>query len=316
MNERKALRVAVLMGGRSAEKEISLASGICVAAALEEAGHAVRAVNPAEVDLREIEWRQFDVCFIALHGGEGEDGRTQKLLDALGVPYTGSGPQASRLAMSKTAAKQRFREWEVSTPTAVTLHLSESIREMFARVATLGYPLVVKPDDQGSSLGVNLVHDEDSFQCAVAEGQFYGRFLLAEKYIAGREFTVAMFDDEVFPVLEILSAGPMFTYEGKYRPTGTEYRFETGLRPAQVRQIERMAVRAAKSLGTSGLVRVDLRLDETGKPWVLEVNTIPGMTEQSLVPRAAAHAGIDMPTLCDRMLRSCLAAVAQKTLAR
>lgn len=316
MIEHEALRVAVLMGGNSAEKEISLASGICVAAALEEAGHAVRAINPAEVDLRHVEWRQFDICFIALHGGEGEDGRTQKLLDSLGVVYTGSGPQASRLAMCKTSAKQRFREWEVPTPNSVTLHLSESIREMFRRCAPLGYPLVVKPDDQGSSLGVNLVRDDDDFQRAVAEGQFYGRFLLAEKYISGREFTVGMLGDEVLPVLEIMSSGPLFTYDGKYRHAGTEFRFETGLTVKERKLVERTAVRAVTSLGATGLVRVDLRMDDAGQPWVLEVNTIPGMTEQSMVPRAAAQAGIDMPALCDRVLRMSLAAAAQKALAR
>jgi D-alanine-D-alanine ligase len=315
MTEHELLRVAVLMGGNSAEKEISLASGICVAAALEEAGHAVRAINPAEVDLREVEWRQFDVCFISLHGGEGEDGRTQKLLDALGVGYTGSGPHASHLALCKTSAKQRFREWNVPTPDSVTLHSTESIGEMFQRCAPLGYPLIVKPDEQGSSLGVNLVRDHDGFQRAVAEGQFYGRFLLAERYIPGREFTVALIDDEVLPVLEILSPSPLFTYQGKYRNAGTEFQFETGLTPAERRLLEQTALQAAKSLGTAGLVRVDLRMDAAGQLWVLEVNTIPGMTEQSLVPRAAAQAGLGMPALCDRLLRMSLAVAAQKSLA-
>jgi D-alanine-D-alanine ligase len=218
--------------------------------------------------------------------------------------------------MCKTAAKQRFREWDVPTPASVTLHLSESIREMFHRCAPLGYPLVVKPDDQGSSLGVNLVNDDDGFQRAVAEGQFYGRFLLAEEYIAGREFTVAMIEDEVLPTLEILANGPLFTYDGKYRRAGTEFRFDTGLNKAELKLMEQTAVRAVKSLGATGLVRVDLRMDAVGKPWVLEVNTIPGMTEQSMVPRAAAEAGLDMPTLCDRVLRMSLAAAAQKSLAR
>lgn len=306
MAEADSLRVAVLMGGSSAEREISLASGICVAAALEEVGHQVRAIDPAEVDLVHVDWRQFDACFIALHGGEGEDGRVQKLLDSLNVSYTGSGPQASRLAMSKVAAKDRFRAWGVSTPESVTLHSSESIQEMLARSAPLGFPLVIKPDDQGSSLGVNLVTNQDEFQRGVAEGQFYGKFLLAEKFIPGREFTLALMDDFLFPLIEIKSPAPLFTFEGKYRFGESEFDLNPELSEEQLRQVKRSAVLAARALETTGLVRVDVKLDENGQPWVLEVNTIPGMTEQSLVPRSAAFAGIEMPELCDRLLRSCL----------
>ena len=306
MSNHDSLRVAVLLGGRSAEREVSLASGICVAAALEEAGHRVRGIDPAEVSLVEVDWRMFDACFIALHGGAGEDGRVQRLLDTLDVPYTGSGAVASRLAMSKQSAKERFLERGIPTPAFVSLHISESIREMQRRAARCGRPVIIKPDGQGSSLGVSLARTDDDFQRAIADGQFYDRFLLAEQYIAGREFTVAVIERQPLPLLEILSSSPLFSYEGKYRHTGTEFRFDTDLPASKVRRLQQVAVAAAEAIGTAGLARVDLRLDDEGEPWVLEINTVPGMTEQSLAPRAAAEGGIDMPTLCDRLLRACL----------
>jgi len=303
---KESLRVAVLMGGRSAEREISLASGICVAAALEEAGHGARAIDPAEIELAYVDWRRFDACFIALHGGEGEDGRVQRLLDSLGVPYTGSGPAASQLAMSKQAAKEQFLDRDVPTPEFVALHSSESIRDMQRRSTSLGLPLVIKPDAQGSSLGVSLVSGSDDFQRAVAEAQLYDDFMVAERYIAGREFTVALLDREPLPLLEIVSSAPLFTYDGKYHHAGAELQFDTGLGAGKVRQLERVAAAAAEAIGTAGLARVDLRMDEAGCPWVLEMNTVPGMTEHSLAPCAAAEAGLDMPALCDRLVRACL----------
>lgn len=302
------LRVAVLAGGDSPEREISLASGICAAAALEEVGHQVRAIDPAEVDLVEVDWRQFDLCFIALHGGAGEDGRVQKLLDSLHVPYTGSRPAASRLAMSKSASKSRFQQHGVPTPDYVLLHRSEPLPTILTRTAALGYPVVVKPDAQGSSLGVGLARDAEQLQCRLAESQFYDPFLLAERYIAGRELTVAVLGREPLPVLEVLCGEQLLSYDAKYHHATTEYVFDTDLAPAKVREIERVALSACEALGTDGLVRVDLRLDENELPWVLEVNTVPGLTERSLAPRAAAQRGLDLPALCDHLVRACLAA--------
>jgi D-alanine-D-alanine ligase len=177
---------------------------------------------------------------------------------------------------------------------------------MLAEVEPLGFPLVVKPDAQGSSLGVHIVATPDEFQRGVTESLFYDRFVLAETYIRGRELTESLIDRTPLPHLEIVTHAELFNYDAKYRDASTEYLFDTGLPTATVRAIEQAAVAAADALGTSGLVRVDIRLDEAGRPWVLELNSIPGMTERSLAPRAAAHAGLDMPTLCDRLVRAAL----------
>lgn len=302
------LRVALLSGGDSPEREVSLASGICAAAALEEMGHRVRAIDPAEVELVDVDWRQFDACFIALHGGAGEDGRAQQLLESLGVPHTGSRPAAARLAMSKSACKTRFRQRGVPTPDYALLHRNESIQAVLDRAASVGYPLVVKPDAQGSSLGVGLARDGEELQRRVAESQFYDPFLLAEQYIAGRELTVAVLDREPMPILEIAVGDAPFSYDDKYNNPATEYIFDTGLSAAKQREIRRLAVRACEVAGTDGLARVDFRLDTSERPWVLEINTVPGLTERSLAPRAAARMGLEMPELCGRILRACLPA--------
>jgi len=300
-----SLRVAVLMGGRSPEREISLASGICVAAALEEAGHRPRAIDPAAVDLAAVEWRAFDACFIALHGGAGEDGRVQRELEVLGVPYTGSGPAACRVAMSKTAAKECFLHRGIPTPAFVTLAADDNWHTLRALVAEIGFPLVIKPDGQGSSLGVQRADSITSLQRAVAESQFYDDQLLAEQYVAGREFTVAVLDREPMPLLEIVTGGQLFSYADKYHRE-TPAAFETGLAPRRMRELQQLAVETADALSTSGLVRVDLLLDKGDQPWVLELNTVPGMTERSLAPRACAEAGMSMPQLCGRLLQMCL----------
>lgn len=311
----KSLRVAVLLGGNSPEREVSLASGICVASALELAGHHPRAVDPAEVDLVDIDWRQFDVCFVALHGGAGEDGRVQRELDALSVPYTGSGPVASALAMCKSAAKQRWLEVGVPTSDFVLAHAVEPMHAITDRAHSLRYPLVVKPDSLGSSLGVQIVHNDDQFQNAFAECQLYDPCVIAERYIHGREFTVALIESRPLPLIEIVTAGQVFTYHAKYHTTTDTSEnhppvtrsFHTELTGQQIDWLDQTAVAAAEALGTAGLVRVDLMLSATDEVFVLEINTSPGMTQQSLAPQAAFQDGIDMPTLCDYLVRQCLA---------
>jgi len=303
-----SLRVALLLGGDSAEREISLASGAGVAAALQRAGHLVVAIDPATQDLATIAWQTFDVCFIALHGGAGEDGRIQRQLARLGVPYTGSGPEASELAMSKSASKERFLEAGVPTPRYRLFSTSDSPLRIAELVAQVGYPAIIKPESQGSSLGVSCVRSIAQLEEALLQCARFDRFGLAEQFIAGREFTVAVLDRQALPVLEIVSAQGLFTYESKYQSQQTEYRFDCDLPPGLDVYMQDTAVAAAASLGTTGLVRVDLMLDTTGQPWVLEVNTVPGMTERSLAPKAAARAGIDMTTLCDQLVRQPLAA--------
>ncbi|HEX4130977.1 MAG TPA: D-alanine--D-alanine ligase [Pirellulales bacterium] len=305
-NKRWPLSVAVLAGGDSSERAVSLASGREIAEALRTAYHRVERIDPMETPIERIPWQQFDVCFLALHGGSGEDGRVQRQLDQLGVPYTGSGPEASRLAMSKSAAKERFFQRRVPTQPYILFHATEPPADVAAHVTRLGWPLVIKPDSQGSSLGVGFASNTKELEDRVAEGCAFDPFLLAEPWIDGREFTVAVLGREPLPVLEIATPRGLFDYESKYQPSNTEFRFDTGLPAEQVVRLQSIAVSAAAALGTTGLVRVDIMLDRQQRPWVLEVNTLPGMTRMSLAPRAAAKAGLDLVGLCEWMLRDSL----------
>ena len=300
------LRIAVLAGGDSAERAISLNSGICVATALESAGHAVELLDPADIDLASVAWCQFDACFIALHGGAGEDGRIQRRLELLTVPYTGSGPNACRLAMSKSAAKERFLQAGVPTPPYVLFHATEPTQLVGVKLAPLSYPLVVKPDSQGSSLGLVRVDEASQLGAALSESRRYDPFVVAEPCIRGREFTVALLGRRPLPLLEIIAPGGLFDYEAKYASVTTQYRFDTGLPEEKIAELQSVAVAAAACLNTSGLVRVDLMLDMQGRPWVLEVNTVPGLTSHSLAPKAAAEAGLDFAELCNWMIQDCL----------
>ena len=301
------LKVAVLYGGDSPEREISLESGRCVAAALAQAGHRVSLVDPAAEPIEEIPWQRFDGCFLALHGGAGEDGRVQSQLEQLGVPYTGPGPAACRVAMSKSASKERFFQAGVPTLPYVLLAVGEPLEDCLARVAPLGYPQVVKPDGQGSSLGVLRVERPEQLAGAVRHAGEYDPFCLVEPFTAAREFTVAVWDNRPLPTIEIVTPRRWFDYDAKYAAPTTQYRLDPSLPEQAARQITETALAAARALGTAGMVRVDLLMPEGGEPVVLEVNTTPGMTSHSLVPMAARHAGLDMPELCDLLIRQAIA---------
>jgi D-alanine-D-alanine ligase len=291
VSTQSGLRVVVLAGGDSAERPVSLASGEQVAAALAEAGNRVEVLDPAVSAIETFPWQRFDACILALHGGAGEDGHIQERLEALGVPFTGSGSRASRLAMCKSASKERFFQVGVPTQPYVLLHRADTEADIAGKTAALRFPLVVKPDSQGSSLGLGLARTADELQAAVRSALALDAFVIVEPFIVGREFTVAILGRQPLPLLAM-----------------TEHRFETGLLPETAAEIEEVAVASAEALGTSGLVRVDLILDRMARPWVLEVNTIPGMTPHSLAPKAAAQAGMPLAALCEWMLEDCLAA--------
>jgi len=299
-------RVALLAGGDSPEREVSLASARQVGAALWAGGHLIEQFDPAHDRLATIPWDRFDVCFLVLHGGAGEDGRVQQYLIDRGVPFTGSGPAASRLAMQKAEAKRRFRLSGVPTPPWVVLGPDEPSATLTHRVARLGMPLIVKPNAQGSSLGVSLVQTAEQLPAAVAVARRFDQLVLAEQFIAGREVTVALLGRDPLPVLEIDARGTVFDYHAKYSSPTTKYGFADDLGPMKLQEVQWAAFGAAEALGTKGLVRVDLMLDRDERPWVLEVNTLPGMTEHSLVPKAAARAGWNMTELCDWMLHDAL----------
>ena len=302
------LRVVVLAGGDSPERPVSLASGEQVARALAETGHRVVRFDPSVTEIEAIPWHAYDACFLALHGGAGEDGRVQERLAALGVPFTGSSARASRLAMCKSASKERFFQVGVPTQPYVLLHESDSAADITGKTASLRYPVVVKPDSQGSSLGLGVAHTVDELQQAARAALAIDPFAIVEPYILGREFTVALLGRQPLPLVEIITPGGLFDFEAKYESAMTDYGFDVGLLPDTVAEIEQTAIGAAEALGTAGLVRVDVILDRRARPWVLEVNTIPGMTTHSLAPKAADRVGLSLLALCEWMLEDCLVA--------
>lgn len=294
----RPLRVLLLAGGPSAEREISIASGRAVRDALRLAGHTVSVCDPLDETIAHIHPEWFDVAFIALHGRYGEDGTVQEQLEAMGLPYTGSGPHASALAFDKSQAKTRFRIHQVPTPAWSPIRREDSPEIWQAAARQLGLPVVAKPDRQGSSIGVG-------FALSMEEIPFVGRAALRfdvtgllEQAIAGEEWTVPLLDQECLPPIRIGTARAFFDYEAKYLCDDTAYEFPVDVPISQIDRILTTAQQAVQALGCTGLSRVDLRVDPSGQPWVLEVNTIPGLTDHSLSPKSAAHAGIDFPEFC------------------
>ncbi|HUG91012.1 MAG TPA: D-alanine--D-alanine ligase [Planctomycetaceae bacterium] len=303
-------RVAVLAGGDSSERAVSLESGAAVAQALAGRGHDVTPIDPAGTSLAGVDWPRFDVAFLALHGRFGEDGQVQALLETAGVPYTGSGAESSRLAFSKSASKERFLQAGVPTLPYVLIHQTDAAARIARQARKLGFPLVVKPDRQGSSFGVSLVPAPEALPQALARCFSFDDFGLLEPAVIGSEWTVGLIDGVVLPAIEIETGRAFFDYEAKYADDATRYRFDYSAPPRVVRAIERAGRRAAAAVGTRGIARVDLMLDRLDRPWVLEVNTIPGFTSHSLVPKAAARAGISFGELCERAMQSAVRAAA------
>lgn len=300
-------RVAVLAGGNSPEREVSLNSGRTVTRALTVRGHRAVAIDPAVSDPAAMDWSLFDAAFIALHGTYGEDGTIQSILDSAGVPYTGSDAAVSRLAFSKSAAKERFLHHKLPTPPYILVHSSDSRERIRAQAERIGYPLVVKPDAQGSSLGVTIVRSPDALDAAIAECFRFGSFGLIEKAILGTEWTVGVVDDLPLPACRIISRREFYDYDAKYADDETRYEFEFDLPREAVAAIERVGREACRALDTRGMARADLRVDEQLRPWLLEVNTVPGLTDHSLLPKAAARIGLSFGDLCERALESALA---------
>ncbi|MBW3538883.1 MAG: D-alanine--D-alanine ligase [Planctomycetes bacterium] len=302
------LRVAVLAGGRSSEREISLKSGIAVAHALLGRRHQATMIDPAARALESIPWDQFDAAFIALHGRFGEDGQVQELLERAGVVYTGSSAETSRLAFSKSASKERFAQCGVPTPPYVLIHETDRAARIEQQARALGFPLVVKPDGEGSSLGVSIVERPEELPQALTRCFHHDAFGILEAAVIGSEWTLGMLDDEPLPLIQIETSRPFYDFQAKYEDDATVYRFEFALPSQVVETIAAAARSAAQALGTRGIARVDLRVDKWNRPWVLEVNTVPGFTDHSLVPKAAARIGLDLGALCERELRRAIAA--------
>jgi D-alanine-D-alanine ligase len=292
-------KVAVLLGGKSAEREVSLKSGGMVLKALRAKGIDAHPFDPKERDFAALEKERFERVFIALHGRFGEDGTVQGILEWLGIPYTGSGVLASALAMDKLRTK---RIWTAEgLPSAPHAALT---RESNLKAATraLGLPLFVKPAREGSSVGMSKVKRAGDLEEAFALAVNYDPVVIAEKFIDGPELTVAILGEEALPVIRIETPREFYDYEAKYIANDTRYLIPCGLPKAKEKQIQAMCLKAFKALGCSGWGRVDLMLDRRGKPYLLEINTAPGMTDHSLVPMAARAVGITYEDLCVKIL--------------
>jgi len=295
------LTIGVFLGGCSRERPVSLESGRAVAEALRGLGHDVRPldVRPGAVDADLV--GGLDVVFLALHGAWGEDGQVQAKLDALGACYTFSGPEASRLAMDKVLAKARFSERGIPTPAfRVAARGDEAgLADAFDR---LGPHLVTKPVCEGSSIGVSMVDSLEALRRAAENLWAQDERVLVERRVLGREFTVGVFGRLSLPTIEIRTPGGWYDYHFKYISDRTEYVFDHGLTTERETRVIEVALAAHEALGCRDLSRVDVMLPEEGEPQVLEVNTIPGFTSHSLIPKAAARAGIPFGRLCERLV--------------
>ena len=285
-------KVAVLFGGKSAEREVSLKSGAGVLAALQRQGVDAHAFDPAERPLDEL--RAFDRAFIMLHGRYGEDGTIQGALELMGIPYTGSGVMASAVGMDKWRTKLLWRAVGLPIPEFVMLDENSD----FAAVERqLGLPLFVKPACEGSSIGVSKVRQPGELQTAWREAAKHDALVIAEQAILGGEYTVAILGEQVLPIIKIVPATDFYDYEAKYLRDDTQYLCPCGLPEAREMELRAQALEAFRALGCSGWGRVDFLMDDAGRAYLLEVNTSPGMTDHSLVPMAARVAGISYEQL-------------------
>ena len=291
-------KIAVLMGGPGSERDVSLATGRGVSKALRSLGAEV-----VDVDVRDEKFvlpKDVDFAFITIHGTFGEDGELQKILEERGVPYTGDGVEASRAAFDKVLSKEKFHEHNVVTPEWEVVEVG--------RRPTISVPLVVKAPRQGSTVGVVIVKDASELDSAMAEAGKYDRTLLIEKFVPGRELTIGVLGDQALPILEIIPKGGFYDFNNKYpflNPQaggGAEHVCPAKIDPAKTKQIQEQALDAFRSLGLVVYGRVDILLSDSGDTFVLEVNNIPGMTEASLLPEAAAAAGISYVNLCARII--------------
>lgn len=328
------MRITVLMGGTSSERDVSLASGLRVAQALRERGHTVVAIDTVhgalsgadeatllggrvvktippdvhalvrldgQLPARVTSLAETDVVFLGLHGGRGEDGTIQALLDLTGVPYTGSGHLASALAMDKDLSKRLFRVAGVPTPDWIMA----PAREHDVQNA-VGFPCIVKPSKQGSTVGLSLVREPNDLQAAIAEAARHDDEVMIEQFVPGRELTVGILGNQALPVGEIIPEHELYDYECKYTPGMAREVFPADLSTRATEEIQGLALLAFRALKLRGCARIDFRMTAAGEFFCLEANTLPGMTQLSLIPQAAAAAGISFPELCERIVQLAL----------
>jgi D-alanine-D-alanine ligase len=298
----KSKRVGVLMGGLSAERDVSLRTGAAVSKALRSLGYDVVDIDVGKDLAVRLAAEKVDVAWLALHGRYGEDGCIQGLLESLFIPYTGSGVLASAMGMEKVYAKQVLTVHGIPTPPYKVFSDAPSAR---AAVDSLPFPfpVVVKPSREGSSVGVHVCKAKEAYLAAVDDASKYAGFLLVEQFIKGREVQGAVLDDEALGVIEVVVAREFYDQEAKYTAgSGTRYLFPAPLPADQYARVNAVCLAVHKALGCKGASRSDVIATESGEVFVLEINTLPGMTETSLLPKIAAGQGIDFPTLCERIL--------------
>jgi len=310
-------RIGVLMGGSSAEREVSLKSGSAVFNVLKGRNYDVAAIDVGHDICEVIRKEGIGIAFLILHGGYGEDGSLQGLLDVLGIPYTGSGVLASALAMDKEASKKVFLYHGIPVPPfkVVTRHAlrvtgqnqKTELGTLDSELVDFSLPWVVKPVTEGSSIGVSIVKERSSLSTAIEKAAGLGERVMVEKYIPGKEIQVGILNGRILGAVEVRPKLEFYSYEAKYTAGLTEYILPPEVHPGILRKAEKEALSAHIALGCRGATRVDLIVDEEGNPYVLEVNTIPGMTETSLLPKIAARAGLDFPSLIEEILKEALA---------
>jgi D-alanine-D-alanine ligase len=297
----KSKRVGILMGGMSAERDVSLRTGEGIYEALKERGYdVVRIFVDRDID-RVLRQNPIDVAFLALHGTYGEDGCVQGLLEILGIPYTGSSVMASALAMDKLKAKQLFRLYNVPTPPYYMVN-QEQLTDLAEVHGSFGFPAFVKPRCQGSSVGAGRAEDLADLRARCEEALRFDEHALVERYVAGREINVGVLDGKALGAIEIVPKGQFYDYKSKYQPGGSEYHFPARLTPTRYKGVLNLAERAVQALDVRGAVRVDLLVTEGENEYVLEVNTLPGMTRTSLLPKIAEGAGYSFGDLCEAIL--------------
>lgn len=292
-------RIGVLMGGISSERDISLKSGNMVAASLKRLGYDVVPIDMGYDLFAKIEEFCIEAAYIALHGRYGEDGCVQGLLEIMGIPYTGSGLTASAICMDKLLSKKMFEYYAIPTP-EFTVYSKQDKNEL----PELNYPVVVKPCREGSTIGISIVSDKEDLQTALEKALHYGDRVIIEKYISGIEVTAGIIDNKPLPLIEIDPKGGFYDFTTKTSKGMADYIVPARLTPTATANIQEIALKTHKSLGCCFVSRVDFRVDPVGNPYVLEVNTVPGMTETSLLPMAAEKDGIGYDALVEQILSS------------
>lgn len=305
-------RIGVLMGGRSSERDVSLRTGAAVHRALCRRGYDAVAIDVGPTLSRDLQDQKIAIAFLALHGPGGEDGAMQGFLETLGIPYTGSGIQASAVGMHKVTTKTILAAHRIAVPPGTVIKRGEKVSSAQAmKKAKLRWPVVVKPASEGSTIGVTIVKKPSQWNEALVLAHRYDRDAMVEAYIPGHEVTVSLLGRPgdvplVLPAVEIVAPGGFYDFAAKYEKGKTQYLCPAPLAASVTKQIRTLALRTYQVLGCAGAVRVDFRITPRGRPYVLEINTVPGMTETSLLPMAAKQAGIDYDDLTERILESAI----------